>query len=132
MTSFLFHVNDNPKVYVVTFSIHENEILSTCTCNSDDPKGSCWHRDHILSGKHFRIQKSEQAKQQELITILQNSAQGKRLLQSAQKKILGTETCRRCNSHKVVVLNQGFLGKFYSWFTPVGRKYRCRKCGWSW
>ncbi|MBS1588910.1 MAG: hypothetical protein JST52_04785 [Bacteroidetes bacterium] len=132
MTSFIFHVNDNPKVFVVTFSVDETDIISTCSCNSPNSNGLCWHRDHILSGKHFRIPQNEQIKQQELITTLHSSDQGKKILEAARKKILGTETCRRCNSQKVVVLNQGLLGKFYSWFTPIGRKYRCRKCGWSW
>jgi hypothetical protein len=132
LTRYHFHINGERGIYEVAFSIDDDDIQSTCTCHYQSDKKLCWHRLYVLAGKTPRLSEEELQQQSDLITKLARTHGGREMIRNAKATFGEKETCRRCNSSKIVDLKGSVRGKLLSIFAPKGRRYFCKSCHWSW
>jgi hypothetical protein len=132
ITQYQFHINGERGIYEVAFSIDDDDIKSSCTCDYRSDKKLCWHRYYVLAGKTPRLQDGELLLQTELVQKLSKTSGGRELLRHAKSTFGEKETCRRCNKSKVLDLKGSLDGKIISMFVPKGRRYFCWSCRWSW
>ena len=130
--TYSFHVNGEKGIYELAFSVDDDNVESSCSCDYESDRKLCCHRYYVMAGKKQRITDGEGEQQQALINELSKSSGGRDLLRHAKATFGEKETCRRCNGSEVVDMRQSFSGKFLKVFVPKGRRYFCWSCRWSW
>lgn len=130
--SYHFHIKGEKGIQDVKFQITAHGLESSCTCNTEPEGTLCWHRYYVISGKTKRISDEELSQQYELIKQISQKKEGKDIIKAAKYKFGGKETCRRCNSSKVIDLDETLRGKILKLFLSKKRRYYCKECKWSW
>jgi hypothetical protein len=130
--TYNFNLRTESEVFDIVFRVGADKIESFCSCNYQNAPRLCVHRHYILARRSSRIQPEQVGIQTKLLRHLATTRAGKELIKEAKARFKEKETCRRCNSPRVIDTYHSAFGRLIRLFIHKNRRYFCLRCRWSW